>query len=141
MASNIDLLNELLALHSTSLAMYLSNAKPWTIGSEPRAAQTMSDVARDHKRMVDRIGNVILKYQGIVRYGEFPMQFTDLHDLSPEYLVSAVQKELASTDKRISEIVDSLADYPEALAVAQEAAGASKGHLDNLAELMAESSA
>ena len=141
MTGKIELLNELLALHSTSLAMYLSNAKPWAIGSDPRAIQALDDVARDHKRMVDRIGHIILRNNGIVRYGEFPMQFTDLHDLSTEFLVSAVQNEQLSTDRRISEIVESLSGSPEALAVAQEAAGASKGHLDNLAELMAESSA
>ena len=141
MADKIEILNELLALHSTSLAMYLSNAKPWTIGSDPRATQALDEVAADHKRMVDRIGRVILGYDGIVRYGEFPMQFTDLHDLSTEFLISAVQNEQQSTDKRITEIVESLGEFPEALAVAQEAAGASKGHLDNLADLMAESSA
>lgn len=133
--STIDLLNELLAMHSRSLPVYLASAKPWVRINDDRSLQVLRNMATDHKRLVERIGQAIAHHGGVPDVGEFPMLYTDMHDLATDYVVRTV-RELQSRDVvRIAEITAALAEVPDALAIAQESLGAAKAHLDELDEL------
>jgi hypothetical protein len=135
MPTTLELLNELLVLHSRSLPTYLANAKPWAKRNDTRSLQVLQNIASDHRLMTDRIARVIMRQGGIPDMGEYPMLFTDMHDLSTDYVLKSVREFQMRDIKRIGEIVDALLDAPQALAVAQEALGAAKAHLDLLDEL------
>ncbi|MFC1759705.1 hypothetical protein ACFL2H_13210 [Planctomycetota bacterium] len=141
MVSTIDLLNELLALHSFSLPMYLVNAKPWASRRDVNAVEALALVATDHQRMTDLIGSLILELDGEIQPGEFPMMYTDMHDLSSEYILHETLRFQRLEIERIEEIATQLAEQPKPHAIAKEALGAAKGHLLNLCELLEKSTA
>ncbi len=94
-------------------------------------------VAQDQQLMADRIGAVILDLGGPVASSEFPMEFTDLHDLSIDYLIPQIVSRQQSEIEVMRQCLESLQDAPAARAIAEEALGAAQGHLDSLDELSA----
>ena len=135
--STTEILNRLLVLHMRSLQMYLSYAPPYQLARHERAKAVLDQIVDDHKRTVDRLGTLILDSGGTIDYGEFPMSFTSLHDLSLSYLLKLLierqQKHVAVCDR----LADQLSMAPYAQAAAREAVGEAKGHLENLQELQA----
>jgi hypothetical protein len=133
--STTEILNRLLVLHVRSLPTYLSYAPPHQLRRHPQAKEVLDHIVEDQKRTIDRLGTLILDAGGTLDYGEFPMSFTSLHDLSLEYLLKLLierqQKFIAACEK----LADMLGMAPYAQAAAREAMGEAKGHLDNLREL------
>ncbi|MBW8885630.1 MAG: hypothetical protein JF612_12845 [Planctomycetia bacterium] len=85
--STTQILNRLLVLHMRSLPMYLSYAPPYELARHVQAKAVLDQIVEDQKRTVDRLGTLILDSGGTIDYGEFPMSFTSLHDLSLSYLL------------------------------------------------------
>jgi hypothetical protein len=133
--STTDILNRLLVLHMRSLPMYLSYAPPYQLYQNQNAKSVLDQIVEDQKRTIDRLGTLILDSSGTVNYGEFPMSFTSLHDLSLPYLLKVVierqQKQITASER----LADALSMAPYAQATAREAVGEAKGHLENLQEL------
>lgn len=135
--STYAILNHLLTLHSKSLAMYLSYARPWALAAHPKAMGVLEQMVEDQQRTVDRLAGIILE-MGPVDNGEFPIFFTGYHDLSVEFLVSKLIERQQKTIKIIENIIAKLAMAPYAQAVAKEVLGEAKGHLENLQEVAAD---
>jgi hypothetical protein len=133
--STIDLLNRLYVLHYRSLAVYLHYAPPNQLARHPQAAGVLAQVVADQTRTADRIGALILESGGTVDPGEFPMAFTGLHDLSLDYLLKQLIDRQQRTIAACERIAAQLDMAPFAQAVAREAVGEAKGHLENLQEL------
>lgn len=133
-SATVETLNQLLAMHSKSLPVYLSDAKPWVSAQDSEAMSVIGQIADEHRRLVDAIGTVITLHRGVPKFGEFPMQFTDMHDLSLDYLVKESIARQKDDIRAIEQMVD-LAETPAARAVVQECLGSAKGSLDNLSEL------
>jgi hypothetical protein len=135
--STTDILNRLLVLHMRSLPMYLGYAPPYQLYQNQKAKAVLDQIVEDHKRTVDRLGTLILDSGGTIDYGEFPMSFTSLHDLSLSYLLKLLierQQKLITANEKLA---DALGMAPYAQATAREAVGEAKGHLQNLQELQA----
>ena len=136
-----NVLNHLLILHTRSLPMYLSFAPPYCLRGEERAREALQHIVADHKAMVDRLGNMILDNNGTIQHGEYPMWFTGLNDLSYAYVV----QQMIDLQKRDIAVIEDCLAQPEldpmARALAEEALGAAKGHLESLQELTWETSA
>ena len=131
-------LNRLLALHSRSLPSYLASARPFSRpGIDQRASEVLQIIIDDHRRLVDQVAGLIREQDGSVSLGEFPMEFTDLHDLSLDYLVGVLIQKQQATISQIEQIAQELAGNSRGKALAQEALGAAKGHLVSLRELTA----
>jgi hypothetical protein len=135
--STTEILNRLLVLHMRSLPMYLSYAPPYELARHAKAKAILDQIVEDHKRTVDRLGTLILDSSGTIDYGEFPMSFTSLHDLSLSYLIKLLierqQKHIVVCEK----LAEQLGMAPYAQAAAREVVGEAKGHLENLQELQA----
>lgn len=136
-SETIAALNRLVQIHNRSLAMYLHSARPWTRPGDELASETLKMIAADHQRTVDRLGRVVLDFGGRVDMGEFPMEFTDLHDLSMSFLLKELVRYQKRDIRRIQQCIDDLRLAPLARAVGEESLGAAKGHLDTLEELIA----
>jgi hypothetical protein len=133
--STTDLLNRLLVLHERSLPMYLSYAPPSDLAAHDKARSVLAHIVEDQRRTIDRLATLVLDGGGTVDYGEFPLSFTSLHDLSLAYLLKLVidrQRKLIAVSEKLA---DQLNLAPFAQAAAREAVGEAKGHLDNLLEL------
>lgn len=135
--STTDILNRLLVLHERSLPMYLSYAPPDRLAAIPKAKAVLDQIVEDQKRTIDRLATLVLD-GGTVDYGEFPMAFTALHDLSLEYLLKLLIDRQTKLIAACENLANLLAAAPYAQAAAREALGEAKGHLENLKELQAE---
>jgi hypothetical protein len=135
--STTEILNRLLVLHMRSLPMYLGYAPPHELSRHEGAKATLDQIVEDQKRTVDRLGTLILDNSGTVDYGEFPMSFTSLHDLSLAYLLKLLIDRQQKTIAVCEKLADGLSMAPYAQAAAREAVGEAKGHLENLQELQA----
>lgn len=133
--TTVDVLNRLYAIHQRSLPIYLSYAKPWSLGDDDRALGVLAEIVADQKLTIDRFATLILDHNGDVEPGEFPMSFTGLHDLSVDYLVQQMiehqQRDIAAIERSVGQ----LRMAPLAKALAEESLGAAKAHLDSLVEL------
>jgi hypothetical protein len=135
--STTDILNRLLVLHVRSLPMYLSFAPPHQLYQHEGAKAVLDQIVEDQKRTIDRLGTLILDSNGTVDYGEFPMSFTSLHDLSLPYLLKLLIERQQRTITASERLADALSMAPYAQAAAREAVGEAKAHLENLQELQA----
>jgi len=131
----IGLLNRLLAIHERSFIQYLEYARPYVPAGREEVLEALEAMASDQDVMAGRISHMIIDAGALPRSGEFPMEFTDMHDLGVDYLVQAAVRYEEFDVERIQEIVDRLSTEPAAKAVAEEALGMAKGRLDTLREL------
>ena len=130
----VNVLNHLLAIHNRSLPVYLQSARPWAGDGGDEGVEQLDAIAGAHFVMVDRLGTMIVELQGVIRYGEFPHRFADWHDLSLEFFQEKLV-ELQQLDiERITKCVEWLEGSPRAKAIAQEALGEAKAHLESLQE-------
>src|SRR5689334_1981256 len=77
----------LLATQRHSLAMYLANTRPWAPPGSERALAAVRHIVEDQTKMSGRIADHMIDVYGQVDSGEFPMEFTSVHDLGIEYLI------------------------------------------------------
>lgn len=137
--STIDILNRLLVLHERSLPVYLSYAPPYQLADHTKAQEVLAQIVADHRRTIDKLGTLIIDSGGTPDYGEFPMSFTSLHDLSVEYLLKLLIERQQKFIPACEKLTDLLNMAPYAQAAAREAVGEAKGHLENLQELQSSS--
>ena len=129
-------LNRLSVALNRSLSGYLQYAPPWMNRDVEDVTLVLKQIVSDQEATVDRIGTMIQAAGEDVDPGEFPIEFASLHDLSLDYLLTRMvdgQREIVSVcEQAVSELAaDALAQ-----AVAQEAVGTAKAHLDSLLELV-----
>ena len=131
-------LNRLLAIHCRSFPQYLQYARPYTIGSDSEKLETIEQIAEDQQQMSDRIAAMLKAADQTPNTGRFPMEFTDTHDLSIDYLLKEAAAYQREDIAAIEACAARLKSAPEGFALAEEALGMAKGHLDCLEELAAE---
>lgn len=131
----LQVLNDLLIILDRSLAMYVSQATPWVGPADERARQTLENLVTDQKFYVDRIGDILVKHRYVYDLGEFPMTYTDLHDLALDYLLKEITRYHRRDIQAIERCVQKLAGAGEAETLAQEVLGNAKGHLEVLESL------
>jgi hypothetical protein len=132
---DIRALNRLLAIHCRSFVQYLRWSRPHVPEGAEEQLETIFAIAEDQDSLADRISRMIVDAGALPRTGEFPMEFTDLHDLSLDFLIAAAVRYQEYDLTAIQQIVARLTTAPAAKALAEEALGLCKGHLDSLREL------
>ncbi len=132
---NLATLNRLFAVLYRSLPMYLAGATPWTREGNHRGQQahaTLERIVADQREMAGRVADLISRRRGRVDRREFPTDFAELNYLSLEFLL----KELAESARRdiasLEKCVVDVEDDPQARALAEEALGAERAHLEML---------
>jgi hypothetical protein len=137
-AEHYDALNRLLTVLYRSLPMYLTYASPWTHRGDQRALEVLKQIAHDEEQLATRVAEHVIERYGRVELGEFPLDFPDTHDLALDYLFGKAVACQRSDVEKIERIVTELRSDPQAAALAEEALGAARGHLETLEELAAE---
>jgi hypothetical protein len=129
-------LNRLLAIHCRSFVQYLRWSKPHVPPGHEDELDTLAAIAADQDALAERVSKLVIDAGALPRSGEFPMEFTDLHDLDIDFLIAAAVRYQEHDLTAVQQVVDALAAAPAARAIAEEALGMSKGHLDSLRELL-----
>jgi hypothetical protein len=127
-----DILNRLWVIHNRSLPSYLAYARPWWESDDQGPAERLNDIVRDQQEMADRIGRTILENGGQLIAGEFPVKFAALHDLGSEHLRAELIRYQSRTVDAVELLAEQLPPASFARALAQEALGMAKAHLDSL---------
>ncbi len=133
--SSTLLLNRLLANLSRSFPQYLQFSRPHIPNGRNNCADTFAEIAADQNVLADRVSQMLIDTHAPIRTGEFPMGFTDKHDLGIDYLVQAALAYQQQDIEAISQLVEQLQTAPAAKSLAEEVLGLAKGHLDLLREL------
>ncbi|HVA50186.1 MAG TPA: hypothetical protein VNH11_27725 [Pirellulales bacterium] len=133
-----ELLSELLAIEYRSFPMYLTDACPWTHHGDERATETLQNIVADQKAMVQRTGEFIMDAGGRVDMGEYPMEFTDTHFLSLDFLLKELLRYQRQDVSAIERIVRQLADERAARELAEETLGSERAHLEAIEALVSQ---
>jgi hypothetical protein len=134
-ADTIFWLNRLLAIHCKSFPQYMRWSRPYVPAGRGEELESVFAIAQDQDVLADRISRMIVDADARPRTGEFPMEFTDLHDLNLDYLLLLAVRYQEQDVVAIQQLVERLQTAPAARAIAEEALGMAKGHLDTLREL------
>lgn len=101
--------------------------------------ESIAAMVADQDALAKRIGQMVIDREALPREGEFPMEFTDMHDLSIDYLLGAAQGYQQQDIATLQQLIEALQFAPAAKSLAEEALGMAKGHLDSLGELAEQS--
>ncbi len=127
-------LNRLLTIIYRSLPMYLTFACPWTHRGDEKAVATLGHIVEDQKQLANRVAEYILK-TGPIDMGEYPLDFPDTHDLGLDYLIVKLVNCQKDDVAALEQCVADIKNDREAAALAEEALGSARGHLESLEEL------
>jgi hypothetical protein len=133
-----EVLNRLLTILHRSLPMYLTYASPWTHRGDEQAAEILQRIVDDERQLSTRIAHYIMDHDGRVNLGEYPLDFPDTHDLAFDYLLGKLVACQKADVAAIEECVRQLQGDRQAAALAEEALGSARGHLETLEELAAQ---
>ena len=129
-------LNRLLVVVYRSFPMYLADAAPWTHPGDEHATQVLNHIVADYQMYSGRIAELLLDRRDLDGFGEYPMVFTDTHDLSLDYLVNELIYYQKQDIAAIQQCVNDLRTDLTARALAEEVLGNARGHLQSLEELL-----
>lgn len=128
-------LNRLLVTLYRSLPMYLKQVDPWVRHGQVRARDVLATIVADQERDCQRIAKLNLDRYSRIETGDFPMEYTDLHFLSLDYLVGELIRHQKQDISTIEQCVSALQHDPAGRTLAQEVLGSERAHLEMLEEL------
>lgn len=131
-------LNRTLAILRQSFPQYLRYARPYIPPNRAAAMEMIRDVAAGQDTLAERIGEQIVAAGAVPQPGDFPMEFTDTHDLGIDYLI---RESIGYQRQDIAELETLAAppDLPPTVhALVSETLGLARGHLDSLKELQSQ---
>jgi len=129
-------LNRLLAIVMRSFPQYMQYSRPYVPPGRDNVVEALATIASDQNGLADRISQMIVDAEAPLRTGEFPMEFTDMHDLGIDYLVNAAIAYQQQDIETIGQLIEGLHVAPAAKSLAEETLGMAKGHLESLQELV-----
>ena len=129
--SNQALNQVLIALHR-SLPLYLGFADPWVTFGNEEPRRVLSRVVADNQEGVDRLTALLDSRRYTIDFGEFPMNFTSLHDVSLDYLVTQLGEDQLREVQLFESSLERLTDDPEGREVVAEILTRSRRHLHSL---------
>lgn len=136
-----EMLNRIAALHHRSLPTYLTYARPWVRSGSEAKAEIIEDIAADHHDLVQRILRTLEADDRPLSLGDFPMAYTDLNDLSLDFIL----QELTHYERRLLRTLEEIATWMDrdqsSYLLVNMAIGMAIGHLENLAETNGDSPA
>jgi len=132
---NVDALNRLLAVHCRSLPMYLVDGTQWTNRGEVRFKTTLDEIVQDQRALSQRIADLITERGGTIEIPPYHIHFTDTHFLAVDHLLKRLYSGGVADLDTIERCLAELSGDPPAKALAQEALGAARAHLEALEEL------
>lgn len=131
----INVLNELLVIHFRSFAQYLSATHPVVQSGDDESVELIRDIVVDQQKHCSRLADMIQRRGGRIEQGDFPMDYTDTHDLGIDFIVSKLINEQVRDIHSIEKCLSRLQDDVPATVLAEESLGAARAHLDSLQEL------
>ena len=131
-ADSITALNRVLGVVLRSFPQYLRWSRPWVPPGHERVLAALEQIVTDQEAFAERIFDAIDDLGGLPNTGEFPMEFTDTHDLSIDYMM---REAVGYGRQDVAELEGAAAMpnlAPQAATLTAEAVNAAKRHLASL---------
>jgi hypothetical protein len=128
-------LNRVLAILERSFTQYLRYARPYVPPGREDIEQSLTEIVAGQDSLAERVTQMISEAGGLPDNGRFPIDYTDSHDLSIDYLIREAIDGQRQDIADLSQCVDALRHAPSAQSLASEALGLAKGNLETLEEL------
>src|SRR5436190_167089 len=132
---SITVLNRVLAILERSFPQYMRYARPYIQAGRENIMQTIEQITASEDALAERVARQVFEAGGLPDHGEFPIEYTDTHDLSIDFLVCEAIDNLQQNVKDLQQCVDDLRQAPAAQTLAAEALGMTKAHLEMLQPL------
>lgn len=133
---SIAALNRVLGVVLRSFPQYLRWSRPWVPPGHERQLEALEKIVSEQEAFAERIFEAIDDLGGLPDTGEFPMEFTDTHDLSIDYMmreaVGYCQQDVAELEAAAA--TPNLA--PQAALLVNEALNMAKRQLASLEALV-----
>jgi hypothetical protein len=130
-----DVLNRVLAILERSFTQYLRYARPYVPPGREDIEQSLADIVAGQDTLSGRVTEMISEAGGLPDNGDFPIEYTDSHDLSIDYLIQEAIDGQRQDIAELTQCVEALRLAPTAQSLASEALGLAKGNLETLEEL------
>jgi hypothetical protein len=131
----IDVLNRVLAILERSFPQYLRYARPYIPAGRENIMQTIEQIVAGQDALAERVAQQVFESGSLPDHGDFPIEFTDTHDLSIDFLLNEAVGCLKQDLADLKESANSLRTSPAAQSIVAEAAGLTAGHLELLEKL------
>ena len=131
-SDTIDVLNRVLAILERSFPQYMRYARPYIPAGRENIMQTIDQIVAGQDALAERVARQVFESGGLPDHGDFPIEYTDAHDLAIDFLVREAVDCLKQDVADLEQCVDALRLSPAAQSLAAEAAGMTKGHLELL---------
>jgi hypothetical protein len=134
-SDTINVLNRVLEILERSFPQYMLYARPYVPPGRENIMQTIEQIVAGQDALAERVSQHVFESSGLPDHGDFPIEFTDTHDLGIAFLL---QEAIDCTKQSVGDLeqsVDSLRLAPAAQFLASEALGMTKGHLELLQKL------
>jgi hypothetical protein len=131
----IDTLNRVLEILERSFPQYLRWARPYIPAGRTNIMETIETIVAGQDTLAERVSQHVFESGGLPDHGDFPIEFTDTHDLDIDFLIAEAIDCLKQDIGELDGCVDTLRLSPAAQSLASEALGMTKGHLELLEKL------
>jgi hypothetical protein len=128
----ITVLNRVLEILERSFPQYLRYARPYIPPGRENIMQTIEQIVAGQDALAERVSQHIFESSGLPDHGDFPIEFTDTHDLAIDFLLQEAIDCTKQSIADLEECVDALRLAPAAQSLASEALGMTKGHMELL---------
>ena len=130
-----EAINRVLAILTRSFAQYLAFAPPWRQPQrESQAVSLLRQMAEDQQTLAERI-TALLRAESLPILGaEFPMEYTDKHDLDLDFILQLATEYQRQDLADLEACAEQLRLTPRFAELADEALGLGRGHLELLNE-------
>jgi len=131
-ADSITALNRVLGVVLRSFPQYLRWSRPWVPPGHEQVLAALEQIVTDQEAFAERIFDAIDDLVGLPDTGEFPMEFTDTHDLSIDYMMREAVG-YGRQDVAELEVAAAMPNVtPQAATLTAEAVNMAKRHLASL---------
>ena len=137
----IDTLNRVLEILERSFPQYLRWARPYIPAGRTNIMETIETIVAGQDTLAERVSQHVFESGGLPDHGDFPIEFTDTHDLDIDFLIAEAIDCLKQDISELDGCVDTLRLSPAAQSLASEALGMTKGHFELLEKLKLDASA
>jgi hypothetical protein len=127
-------LTELLLLMRRSFPHYLKFAHPYVRRVDGEREAVLDDIVVDQAVLADRAAEQLDALGATPPNVEFPMEFTDAHDLSIDYLVDRAIRYQRTALQVLDDLAKSLVYNQSVRSLVDEARGMARAHLELLQE-------
>jgi hypothetical protein len=131
----IDVLNRVLSILERSFPQYMCYARPYIPTGRENVMQTIRDIVAGENALAERVSQLVFESGGNHDRGDFPIDFTDTHDLDIDFLVAEAIDCMQGDVAELEKCVDALRLAPAAQSLASEVLGMTLGHLELLEAL------